>query len=168
MAPSSIWSWCAAGPACRVFVSEPAPERLRLALALGATEEPERSHPDDDGGGDGTPPGFSLVVDAAGYPQSLAAACAGAANGGTVLVVALSSAAVPLVPAQLAERSLSIVGSIGFDDELAEAVLLLASGPDAYRPLVSEAVLLEEAAERLATLTISPSAGKVVVRPWQD
>jgi hypothetical protein len=57
---------------------------------------------------------------------------------------------------------------VGFDDELAEALLVLAADPDRYRPLVTEALLLEEAAERLATLTISPSAGKVVVRPWQE
>jgi threonine dehydrogenase-like Zn-dependent dehydrogenase len=108
------------------------------------------------------------VVDAAGYPRSLAAACQEVANGGTVLLVALSTEAVPVVPANVVERALSIVGSVGFDDELAEAVGVLAAAPDRYRPLVSEAVLLEEAPQRLAQLGRSPSAGKVVVRPWQD
>jgi threonine dehydrogenase-like Zn-dependent dehydrogenase len=108
------------------------------------------------------------VVDAAGYPGSLTDACACAANAGTVLVVALSEETVPLVPARLAERTLTIAGSIGFDDELGKALEVLAAAPDRYRPLVSEAVLLEEAAERLASLSRSPSAGKVVVRPWQE
>jgi threonine dehydrogenase-like Zn-dependent dehydrogenase len=153
-------------PGLPVFVSEPAAERRRLGLALGAEPAPEGPVPGR--GADETRAGFSLVVDAAGYPQSLADACARAANGGTVLVVALSAPAVPLVPAHLAERTLTIAGSVGFDDELAEALLVLAADPDRYRPLVSEALLLEEAAERLATLTGSPSAGKVVVRPWQE
>jgi threonine dehydrogenase-like Zn-dependent dehydrogenase len=97
----------------------------------------------------------------------LSDACALAANGGTVLVVALSEETVALVPARLAERTLAIAGSIGFDDELAGALDVLAAAPDRFRPLVSEAVLLEEAAERLVALSRSPSAGKVVVRPWQ-
>jgi hypothetical protein len=46
--------------------------------------------------------------------------------------------------------------------------MVLAAAPDRYRPLVSEALLLEEAAEGLAALGRSPSAGKVVVRPWQE
>jgi threonine dehydrogenase-like Zn-dependent dehydrogenase len=167
-------------PGLPVFVSEPQAERRRLALALGAqlgTDEP--ATPAEDAGAPsaeagavesarGAEGGFSLVVDAAGYPQSLADACGRAANGGTVLVIALSSQVVPLVPAQLAERTLTIAGSVGFDDELGDALALLAADPDRYRPLVSEAVLLEEAVERLAALSRSPSAGKVVVRPWQE
>jgi threonine dehydrogenase-like Zn-dependent dehydrogenase len=150
-------------------VSEPADQRRLLALALGASllgdqATPAGRHP----GAAGDRLGFSLVVDAAGYPGSLADACGRAANGGTVLVVALSAEPVPLVPSQLAERTLTIAGSVGFDDELEAALLVLASNPDRYRPLVSEALLLEEAAERLPTLGRSPSAGKVVVRPWQE
>jgi threonine dehydrogenase-like Zn-dependent dehydrogenase len=111
---------------------------------------------------------FSLVVDTAGYPQSLSEACALAANGATVLVVALSFDAVTVVPAELVERTLTISGSVGFDDELEGALSVLASSPDRYRPVVSEAVLLEEAADRLAALANEPSAGKVVVRPWSE
>ncbi len=108
------------------------------------------------------------MVDAAGYRGSLTDACAATANGGTVVVVALSDETVPLVPGRLAERVLTIAGSIGFDDELEEALMVLAAAPDRYRPLVSEALLLEEAPERLAALGRSPSTGKVVVRPWQE
>lgn len=157
-------------PGLAVSISEPAADRRRLGLALGALPGPE--HPSTTGGpgagGDRAHRGFSLVVDAAGYPGSLTDACACAANAGTVLVVALSEETVPLVPARVAERTLTIAGSIGFDDELGKAVEVLAAAPDQYRPLVTEAVLLEEAAERLASLSRSPSAGKVVVRPWQE
>ncbi len=156
-------------PGLAVSMSEPAVDRRRLGLALGALPGPERppASAGPGGGGDSAHRGFGLVVDAAGYPGSLADACACAANGGTVLVVALSEEAVPLVPARVAERALTIAGSIGFDNELVEALAVLAGAPDRYRPLVTEAVLLEEAAERLTSLGRLPSAGKVVVRPWQ-
>ena len=45
------------------------------------------------------------------------------------------------------------------------AVAALAANPDRYRPVVTEVVLLEDAAERLRALTSSPSAGKLLVRP---
>jgi threonine dehydrogenase-like Zn-dependent dehydrogenase len=149
-------------PGVPIFVSEPRDDRRTLALALGA-------RPASQGRTDGSAPQtFSLVVDAAGYPHSLADACASASNHGTVLVVALSSEPVSIVPAELVERALTLVGSIGFDAELAQAVALLSADPDRYRPLVTETLLLEEAAERLGALTTSPSAGKVVIRPWLE
>jgi threonine dehydrogenase-like Zn-dependent dehydrogenase len=180
-------------PGLRVSVSEPSEGRRQLAVALGAGLAASASDNDSDNDSDSASDSdrdgsglFSLVVDAAGYPQSLADACTRAHNGGTVLLVALSFDAVNVVPAQLVERSLTIVGSVGFDDELEKALLVLAADPDRYRPLVTEAVLLEEAAERLAALASAPSpgdqspgnrpagnppagnppAGKIVVRPW--
>ncbi len=184
-------------PGLPVFVQEKSRDRRQLAEAFGAEpvwpREAIRQMPDQAGGdvpdgtgavpdqanGDATagcpegnrpagPERFALVVDAAGFPQSLAQACALATNGGTVLVVAISTEAVTLVPADVVERTLTIAGSVGFDDELEQAVALLAAGPDRYRPLITEAVLLEEAAERLATVAVAPPAGKLLVRPWQE
>ncbi len=175
-------------PGLPVSVSEPSEARRQLAVALGAglaasaSASARASDSASDSASASASAGlFSLVIDAAGYPQSLADACTRAHNGGTVLLVALSFDAVNVVPAHLVERSLTIVGSVGFDDELEQSLLVLAADPDRYRPLVTEAVLLEEAAERLAALTTAPSpgdqsprdlsagnppAGKIVVRPW--
>ena len=160
-------------PGLVVFVSEPNTERAELARALGARvvapavlAASHMAAADGEGAAHGRE--FGLVVDAAGYPQSLAVASRAVVNGGTVLVVALSGQAVPVVPSELVERAISIVGCIGFDDELPQAVGLLASAPDRYRPLVTEAVLLEEAPRRLAEMGRRPSVGKVVVRPWRD
>jgi threonine dehydrogenase-like Zn-dependent dehydrogenase len=152
-------------PGLPVSVREPAPARLQLATALGASGPqggPGHGSHDDD------PRSYDLVVDAAGYPQSLADACSSAANGGTVLVVALGHGTVAVSPAELVERSLTITGSVGFDHELAEALCLLAAAPDRYRPLVTEAILLEEAAARLPGLAAYPATGKLVLRPWQE
>lgn len=159
-------------PGLPVYFCEPAPERALLARAmgaLGALDVPALVPAEAPGAGaDGTAPGFSLVVDAAGYPQSLAHACHRVVNGGTVLIVALSGDPVTIVPSEMVERTITIIGSVGFDDELQGAVDVLAASPDRYRPLVTEAVLLEEAAERLAALSRRPSAGKVVLRPWRE
>ncbi len=140
-------------PGLPVSVSEIFEPRRQLALALGARLMASPSGPED--GVNDTASGrplFSLVVDTAGYPQSLLDACRGAANGGTVLVVALSFDAVSMVPADLVQRALTISGSVGFDNELEDALVVLASSPDRYRPLITEAVVLEEAVERLAAL----------------
>jgi threonine dehydrogenase-like Zn-dependent dehydrogenase len=159
-------------PGLAVSVREPAPARLRLSTALGAygrNGQPGQGSQSDDLAS------YDLVVDAAGYPQSLTDACSYTANGGTVLIVALSHGTVAVAPAELVERSLTITGSVGFDFELTEALALLAATPDRYRPLVTEAVLLEEATERLAGLAASPATGKaspatgkLVLRPWQE
>jgi threonine dehydrogenase-like Zn-dependent dehydrogenase len=150
-------------PGLAVCVSEIFEPRRQLALAFGAQLAPL---PADDGRAGAAR--FSLVVDTAGYRQSLSDACTLAANGGAVLVVALSFDPVMVAPAELVERTLTISGSVGFDDELEEALSLLAANPDRYRPLVTEAVLLEEAAERLTALRDNPSAGKVLVHPWPE
>jgi threonine dehydrogenase-like Zn-dependent dehydrogenase len=150
-------------PGLAISVSEILGPRRQLAMALGARLAPLA--PGDERASTAR---FSLVVDTAGYPQSLSDACTLAGNGGTVLVVALSFDPVMVAPAELVERNLTISGSVGFDDELEEALSVLTSDPDRYRPLVTEAVLLEEAAERLAALRDEPSAGKVVVHPWPE
>jgi threonine dehydrogenase-like Zn-dependent dehydrogenase len=150
-------------PGLAISVSEVLGPRRQLAMALGARLAPLA--PGDERASTAR---FCLVVDTAGYPQSLSDACTLAGNGGTVLVVALSFDPVMVAPAELVERNLTISGSVGFDDELEEALSVLTSDPDRYRPLVTEAVLLEEAAERLAALQDEPSAGKVVVHPWPE
>jgi threonine dehydrogenase-like Zn-dependent dehydrogenase len=148
------------GPPPAVTVIEPDRPRRELAAALGAgvaaRDEIAARHP-------ARRP--QLVVDAAGYPGSLADAVALAANGGTVLAVALGHETARLLPAEIAERELTITGSIGFAAELAQAVAALARDPDRYRPVISEAVSLEEAPARLRDLLITPSSGKVLIRP---
>jgi threonine dehydrogenase-like Zn-dependent dehydrogenase len=145
-------------PETSVTVAEPVPARRQLAAALGAKLA-------DTIAGTGRP---QLVVDAAGYPGSLRDAIAGCARGGTVLVVALGHQHEPLLPAELAERELTLAGSNGFAGELSGAVAALAADPDRYRLLVTEAIMLDEAPRRLRELLAGPAAGKVVIRPSCD
>jgi threonine dehydrogenase-like Zn-dependent dehydrogenase len=146
-------------PGAAVTVVERVAARRQLAAAFGAglagtTTETGRP--------------AQLVVDAAGYPGSLRDAIARCARGGTVLVVALGHQAEPLLPAELAERELTVAGSNGFAGELSQAVAALAADPDRYRPLVTEAIALGEAPRRLRELLAAPAAGKVVIGPSCD
>lgn len=145
-------------PAAAVTVREPDPGRRRKAAAMGAAEV---------SGSAATAGGarWPLVVDAAGYAGSLADAVAMAANGGSVLAVALGHDPVELVPARIVESGLAILGSNGFDAELPEAVALLASDPGRWRPVISETISLKDAAARLSGLVETPSPGKVLIRP---
>jgi threonine dehydrogenase-like Zn-dependent dehydrogenase len=143
-------------PDADIAVVEPARARRELAQALGADavtmDEIRERRP-------------QLVVDAAGYPGSLADAVAACSAGGTVLAVALGHEPVRLHPAGLVERELTITGSIGFASELTSAVAALADDPDRYRPVITEAVPLEDAPGRLRELLAAPSPGKVLIRP---
>jgi threonine dehydrogenase-like Zn-dependent dehydrogenase len=143
-------------PEADVVVVEPAASRCELASALGAGVVIRDELAD---------PRPQLVVDAAGYPGSLADALALCRNGGTVLVVALGHEPVEIDPAGLVERELTVAGSTGFSGELTDAVAVLAANPDRYRPVVTEAVLLDEAPGRLLELLRSPSPGKILIRP---
>jgi L-gulonate 5-dehydrogenase len=164
-------------PQAAVTVVEPVMARRQLAAAFGAElAGPGRPLDDSGGSADAEPASAGaaagalpqLVVDAAGYPGSLRDAIAGCARGGTVLVVALGHQPETLLPAELAERELTLAGSNGFAGELSQAVAALAADPDRYRPLVTEAIVLEEAPRRLRELLTSPAAGKVVIGPSCD
>ena len=129
------WSTCRAsraagrGPGLRASRARPARRRLeaaaRTAIAAPGPAAPSR------GGRRRLPPlaAGRLRSPRAGGPSS-------SSRSATALVV---------IPAELVERKLTLAGSIGFDNELHQAVEVLAADPDRYRPLVSEAIVLDEA-----------------------
>ncbi|PRY11529.1 zinc-dependent alcohol dehydrogenase [Kineococcus rhizosphaerae] len=142
-------------PAVPVTVVEPAPTRAALAVRDGA-----RTHADLTG----VDEVFDLVVDAAGYPGSLTDALSRTASGGTVLLVALSGEPAEVVPADIVERSVTIVGSVGFDTaHLPRALAALAADPDRYAAVVTHRIPLADVPEFLARQR-HRSAGKVLLR----
>jgi threonine dehydrogenase-like Zn-dependent dehydrogenase len=142
-------------PRVSVEVVEPDAARRRFALALGA-----------DIGLPGRDRAWQLVVDTARHPGSLAYALAACADRGTVLVIGRDpDPAVPVHLTGLAERDLRLVGVTSADRELRSAVARLEQDPDRFRPVVTEALLLDEAPERLSRLAELPSVGKVVINP---
>jgi len=141
-----------------VTVSEPCIARGCLAEAHGAIRA--RESLDDER--------WPLVIDAGGFPGSLTYAISWTAHGGTVLALAPRPERDTIVPAELVERSLTIVGSSGFDEEFSQALAILHADPDRYRPLITDAVLLEEAPARLLEFSKVPAAGRILIRPWRE
>jgi len=137
-------------PDCVVTVREPNSDRRQLAEACGAVLASESTR-------------WPLVVDAAGYATSISDAIDLTAHGGSILAIAIPHTSTQIDAQGLVERSISLIGSVGFNDELAQAITSLTDNPDHYRPLVTEEVPLVFAADRLRTLPTRPAAGKVVI-----
>jgi 2-desacetyl-2-hydroxyethyl bacteriochlorophyllide A dehydrogenase len=140
-------------PEASITVVEPNPRRADLARARGATL--------------GTLDGaarYQVVVDAAGYPGSLENAVGAAAFGGSILLIALGHATATVLPATLVERSLHVVGSVGFDDpHVDQALAALAEEPARYNRVVTHTVELDQIPAFLARGGMG-EAMKVLIR----
>lgn len=137
-----------------VTVAEPHPGRLDAAVARGARPATRTEHADV--------PAPDVVVDAAGYPGSVAAAFDAVRRGGTVLVVAIGDHPIDISAQALVEKGVSIATSVGFDDDgIPEALAVLSADPDAFAGVVSDRIPLADLPPRL--LAPTPTLGKVVV-----
>jgi len=135
------------GRGVAVSVDEPDPGRRAQALARGA-------HP---AGGR-----VDAVLDAAGYPGSVRAAFETVRRGGTVVIVAIGDHPLDISAQALVEKGVSIVTSIGFDDDgIPAALRLLGDDPDAFADVVSDRIRLDQLPARL--VAPAPTLGKVVV-----
>lgn len=137
-----------AGRGLDVTVREPDARRRSAAAERGAEIE-----------GSGR---VDVVIDAAGYRGSVAAAFDAVRRGGTVLLVALGAHPIDIPAQDLVEKGVRIETSIGFEDgDIARALTTLAEAPEAFAPVVSHRISLAEAPSRL--LGGTPGLGKVVV-----
>lgn len=145
-------------PAAAITVAEPAPHRAELAVALGAEHvEAAAALP---------AAGFDLVIDAAGYPDALADAVRAVGDGGQILLVAIASGPAGAIDTKaIVERGAAIVGVHAFVDEMPAAIAALSEEPWRYRPVVTDAIGLEELPEAIETDRIRQGAIKVLVRP---
>jgi threonine dehydrogenase-like Zn-dependent dehydrogenase len=144
-------------PEVEIHVAEPAPLRAALSRALGADTFADA---DDLRVG-----AYDVVVDAAGFPSSLAVALARCAAGAQVLLLGLGEQPVPVRPMELVERRLTVTGSNAFVDELPAAIALLAAEGWRYEPVVTDAISLEELPAAARRQLARPDAVKVLVRP---
>jgi threonine dehydrogenase-like Zn-dependent dehydrogenase len=140
-----------------VSVAEPARLRFELAAALeadvrsSAAEFPEG--------------GYDLVIDAAGYHGSLGDAITAAGPGATILALAISNRPASIRSIELIEKRITLKGLNAFIDELPEAIDLLAAEPWRYRPVITDAVSLDELPEVAAAQLAEPEEVKVVIHP---
>ncbi|MEY4313210.1 MAG: hypothetical protein RLZZ319_719, partial [Actinomycetota bacterium] len=139
-------------PAARLVVTEPNPARREHAAHLGCEST-------------ATLPGetFDLVVDAAGYRTSLTDALDVTRRGGTILLLALGHNHVEILPSDIVERGLMLVGNVGFDTtDLDSALALLSRDVELYRKVVTHVVPLEDLPEFLNSAEFETSS-KVLV-----
>jgi threonine dehydrogenase-like Zn-dependent dehydrogenase len=140
---------------CAVDVAESAPIRAALAEGLQGIVV-ER-------GDLLTENGYDLVVDAVGSSGSLREAIQAAAVGATILAVAVDERPIEILPTQIAQKRLRIIGVNAFVDELPEAIARLAAAPHRYRGVVTDSVGIDQLPVRLARLLETNDAVKLLV-----
>lgn len=135
-----------------VTVIDPIESRLTLASESGAitlTTLPSAE--------------FDLVIDAAGYGKSLPDSMSVVRRGGQILLLALGHKETSLLPSDIVERGIRIVGSIGFEnDHLSNSLKVLAMNPSEYRRVVSHVIPLAKFPEFYSSSEAS-SAHKIII-----
>ena len=135
-----------------VTVVDPTASRLVLASELGANIHATLSSGE-----------FDVVIDAAGYADSLLDSLTFVRRGGSVLLLALGHTETLLLPSDIVERGIHIVGSIGFEShDLSESLKVLASNPNMYGRVVTHVVPLAQFPEFYASEEAS-SAHKILI-----
>ena len=144
-------------PDASVAVAEPASQRGELAVALGADCAEDASS--------FAARTFDLVVDAAGYPDALLDATRVVGDGGQILLLAIAAGPGTVDTKTIVEHRISIVGVSAFVNEMPEAITALSAEPWRYRPVVTDAIGLEELPYVVGSDRVRTTAVKVLVRP---
>jgi threonine dehydrogenase-like Zn-dependent dehydrogenase len=143
--------------AAQIVVAEPASVRAALSRRLGARTVADAAD---------LPAGsYDLIIDAAGYPSSIAHAVGLGSVGAHIVLVALSGTPVPITPMELVERRLRITGSNAFVDELPAAIALLSADGARYAPVVTDTISLNELPATIHRQLRRPDAVKILIRP---
>lgn len=160
--------------ASRVIAIDPFAPRVALTAALGATDEIVASADDpsvlaqvrDLTGGRGV----DVVVDASGQPSTFVPSLDLARDGGTVLEVGafVEMGAVPVNPASILGRNLTIVGVAGEDSRVYDRTLAMFAEHHHHVPFeraVTHVFALGDAVEAMHTALGADTAMKVVIAP---
>jgi threonine dehydrogenase-like Zn-dependent dehydrogenase len=146
--------------------------RLDIAADVGATDGIVATDDDETAARVHAlaPHGTDVVVDATGHPDSFGAALALLRDGGTLLEVGafVDLGAVPVNPADVLGRNLTIVGVAGEDARCYDATLrLLAEHHDTvpFHRAVTHTFPIERADEAMQTALGADDAMKVVIVP---
>jgi (R,R)-butanediol dehydrogenase/meso-butanediol dehydrogenase/diacetyl reductase len=149
-----------------VLVSEPSPARRRRAEELGHRTIAPESSPRDSARAvrNATDGGVELVIDASGMPAALEAAPDMTLRGGTIVVVGLPKRPPEIDAARLVLFERSVVGSLGYANDLPRVAALIAAGRLATDPLITREVGLEDVPSELERLAADPGSDlKVLV-----
>ncbi|GAA1763299.1 zinc-binding dehydrogenase [Kocuria aegyptia] len=109
------------------------------------------------------PEAFDVVLECSGVPAAVSPALRGARRGGVVVQVGMvPDEARPVNLAPLVSKELQLRGSFRFDDEIDEAVELLAARPG-IEDVITHEFPADRATEAFATARDSAVSGKVLV-----
>jgi D-arabinitol dehydrogenase (NADP+) len=150
-----------------ITVVDPVPERLALALELGATRVVQSSASVGQQLRDLEPHGFDIVTEATGVPSVVEAMPQYAAVGGKILIfgVAPEDAKISISPYDLFQRDLSVIGSFSLNKTIPQALAWLESGR--VKPLISHRLPIEALNQALEYKQHPGMAGslKVLIEP---
>ena len=111
---------------------------------------------------------FDVVLECSGVPAAIGLALVGARHAGVVVQVGtLPDDPRPVNLAPLVSKELQPRGAFRFDDEIDEAVTLLAERPG-IESVITHVLPAEQAVEAFATAKDSEASGKVIVALWPD
>jgi L-idonate 5-dehydrogenase len=144
--------------ATSVAVSDLLPEPLAIARTLGAQRTVQV------GVGELEPESFDVVLECSGAPAGLSAAVSAAARGGVVVQVGiLPGEARPVALADLISKEVDLRGSFRFDDEITDAVALLA-GSDRFDAVVTDVFDIADAPAAFDRAADPRASAKVLVQ----
>ena len=156
-----------------VVVADLIPTRLEKALAVGADavinsaeENVAKRLVELHGAGESMFPGKAgtdIYYDAAGAPPVINTALGAAKTGARLCVVAVHKEAVPVDFLNIMSNEITIVGSIGYPDEIFEVTRDIVANWEKYAVIVSHTIPFADVEEALRLASTPGAADKVVV-----
>lgn len=156
-----------------VVVADLIPSRLDKALVVGADAVINSAEEDTaqrlielHGTGESMFPGKAgtdIYLDAAGAPAVIDSALAAAKRGARLGVVAVHKEPVPVDFINVMSNEITIVGSMGYPDEIFEVTEDLVANWEKYAVIVSHTIPFADVDEALRTASTPGAADKIVV-----
>lgn len=156
-----------------VVVADLVPARLEKALAVGADavinsaeEDVAKRLVELHGVGESMFPGKAgtdIYYDAAGAPAVINAALGAAKTGARLCVVAVHKEPVPVDFLNIMSNEITIVGSIGYPDEIFEVTSDIVANWEKYAVIVSHTIPFADVEDALRMASTPGAADKVVV-----
>ncbi|MBB3603635.1 threonine dehydrogenase-like Zn-dependent dehydrogenase [Mycolicibacterium sp. BK556] len=112
--------------------------------------------------------GTDIYLDAAGAPAVIDTALTAAKKGATLGVVAVHKKPVPIEFVNVMSNEITILGSIGYPDEIFDVTSDLVANWETYRLIVSHTIPFGDVGEALRLASDAGAADKVVVTFGED
>ncbi|WP_460663603.1 zinc-binding dehydrogenase [Kribbella swartbergensis] len=109
---------------------------------------------------------FDVVLECTGVPAAITGALDAARRAGVVVLVGIpADEALPVNLSPLVSRELQLRGTLRFNDEIDQAVVLLDTTPE-FEQVITHEFPADQAVQAFAVATDSDTSGKVLVSLW--